>query len=162
VIETVVVSDEGPGDLGLQYAGEITYGPVAILLEQLGVPLAPRANWFFCPKDQLLEHSRMQLPGKKRRPGQAYFHGNALGLGRIASRHSENTIAILFRDADRTRQTPRDEWQKKWNSIQSGFEEADFTAWIGLLPAPKSEAWRLCTQRDTLPELRSLGGALRE
>ena len=149
MIETVLASGEGPSDLGQQYADKITYGPVAVLLQQLGIPLSPQSRWIFCGKEELKQHSRLQLPGKKRRPGQAYFHSNALGLGRMASRHRGNTVAILFRDGDRTRQTPRDEWQEKWNSIQSGFEEAEFSNWVGLLPAPKSEAWLLCALKES-------------
>jgi hypothetical protein len=77
-----------------------------------------------------------------------YFRMGAFLLGRhargIAIERSAPVIAVLFRDADGTRSTPRTEWQSKFTSMQRGFKDADFQSGVPMVPRPKSEAWMLC------------------
>jgi hypothetical protein len=71
-------------------------------------------------------------------------------------------LAILFRDADRTRSSKRGEWQDKWDSIIHGFSSQGFDFGVPMLPNPKSEAWLLCAVKDDpyqhCEQLESLSG----
>lgn len=140
----VVASGEGPSDLGDGYGGVDCYGPVAYLLQQLGLPLCPQAEWRWASKQELKGNSRTLLPGKKSKPGGAHFRANALGLANLAKQLEPPHCAILFRDSDSTRSSPRNQWDEQWRSFEVGFAEADYHNWIGVLPRPKSEAWLLC------------------
>ncbi len=144
----VVASGEGPSDLGGGYGGENRYGPVACLLQPLGVPLSPDAEWRWTSKGDLKGHSRMMLPGKKNKPGGAHFRANALGLANIAKSLDEPNCAVLFRDSDSTLSSPKQQWEEQWCSFEAGFAEAEYSNWIGLLARPKSEAWLLCGMQE--------------
>ena len=144
----VVASGEGPSDLGGGYGGEDRYGPVAYLLQQLGVPLSPEAEWRWASKGELKGNSRMMLPGKKSKPGGAHFRSNALGLANIAKQLDEPNCAVLFRGSDSTLSSSRQQWEEQWRSFEAGFAEAEYANWIGLLPRPKSEVWLLCGIQD--------------
>ncbi len=93
-----------------------------------------------------------RLPGLKWGKNTGYFNRNAQVLGLLAlHKQLENqtpVLAVLFRDADASRSTSQREWQDKWESIQRGFEMAQFGAGVPMVPRPKSEAWLLCALRQ--------------
>ena len=158
----VVASGEGPSDLGGGYGGDTRFGPIAYLLNQLGLPLSPDATWHWASKDELRGNSRTLLPGKKRQPGGAFFRANALGLANIAKRMEEPTCAVLFRDSDWTHNSSKHQYEEQWLSFEAGFAEAEYENWIGLLPRPKSEVWLLCAMQvkpyQNCAKLESLPG----
>ncbi len=93
------------------------------------------------------------LPGIKRGKGTAYFVRNANTLGVMAKALQKETgvevIAVLFRDTDKTNAAARTLWQEKNDSIQFGFQRAEFTRGVAMLPLPKSEAWLLCALKQS-------------
>jgi hypothetical protein len=98
------------------------------------------------------------LPGIKRGKGTAYFVRNANTLGIMAKAMQKETgtevIAVLFRDTDKTNAAARTLWQEEYDSIQLGFQRAEFTRGVAMLPLPKSEAWLfMCPQTEPLPTL---------
>lgn len=88
------------------------------------------------------------LPGIKFGKGNAYFTRNAQCLGLLAQAEQTSSrqpvLAVLFRDADRTASSPRDEWRMKFDSVTRGFAQVKFSAGVPMVPRPKSEAWLLC------------------
>jgi hypothetical protein len=90
----------------------------------------------------------MRLAGIRYGRGNAYFTRNAELLGvranELATDSGQPVIAVLFRDGDGTRATPRDEWQKKRDSIQRGFYLVECYTGVAMVPRPKSDAWLLC------------------
>lgn len=92
------------------------------------------------------------LPGIKRGKGTAYFVRNANTLGIMAKalqkEASDEVVAVLFRDTDKTNAAARTLWQEKHDSIQLGFQRADFSRGVAMLPLPKSEAWLLCALKQ--------------
>lgn len=89
------------------------------------------------------------LPGRKDAKGspKIFFRKNAYRLGLIAKTLSktqnDDVIAILFRDKDGTHKTSRTEWSDKVQSIENGFQLAEYDSGIPMVPRPKSEAWIL-------------------
>jgi hypothetical protein len=83
--------------------------------------------------------------------GSQFFRANAYQLGKhaqtVAVERNDAVIAVLFRDGDGTRSTPKAEWQEKFDSMLSGFEVAEFKSGVPMVPRPKSEAWMLCGLR---------------
>ncbi|SMG22097.1 hypothetical protein SAMN06275492_1082 [Dethiosulfovibrio salsuginis] len=94
---------------------------------------------------------KMFLPGVKGR--NIYFQRNAFLLGRYALKKKEedqgqSVVAILFRDCDGTRSSPRSEWDDKRNSIVYGFEKAGLRTGVAMVPKTKSECWLLCAVQE--------------
>jgi hypothetical protein len=71
---------------------------------------------------------------------------------------NDAAIAVLFRDCDGTRSTPKTEWQGKFDSMLSGFEVARFQSGVPMVPRPKSEAWMLCGLRKREEASRDCSG----
>jgi hypothetical protein len=90
----------------------------------------------------------MFFPRGENASGNLFFLKSAFLLGKhakiIATQRESPVIAIFFRDADGTRSTPRTEWEDKFTSMQRGFEVAEFSSGVPMVPRPKSEAWMLC------------------
>jgi hypothetical protein len=97
---------------------------------------------------QYAKSGPMKLPGLKYGKETGLFTRNAQALGLLAKedRKASNqpVIAVLFRDADSTRSSSRQDWQNKFDSMLRGFAIAEFDAGVPMLPRPKSEAWLLC------------------
>lgn len=161
----LLLSGEGKTDLGQVQPGPsgLTYwpGPMAWIIDRLvedrldyslleshaagseSVRFVDEAELADCGKS-----GPRLLPGIRYGKGQAFFTRNAQVLGLLAMDEqrasAQPVIAVLFRDADRTAATPRDQWQAKVDSIARGFELVEFRAGVPMVPRPKSEAWLLC------------------
>lgn len=57
--------------------------------------------------------------------------------------------AVLFHDCDGTNTSDRCRFEKKWESMESGFAREEFVYGIPMIPKPKSEAWLLCAFNTT-------------
>jgi len=163
----LVLSGEGPTDIGTrkptENGWEFVPGPMAWIVDKL-LRQPGRLNYslldlhasggdcvcFLSETDlaDLRPPKPIYLPRGDGTPGSQYFRVGAILLGKhakaIAIERSSPVIAVLFRDADGTRSTPRTEWHGKFTSIQRGFKDADFTSGVPMVPRPKSEAWMLC------------------
>jgi hypothetical protein len=163
----LVLSGEGPTDLGTKAPKktglEFVPGPMAWIIDRL---LARRDKLGYSILELhasggdcvcLLSEGELSalrppkpiyLPRGEDIPGNQYFRVGAILLGKhakaIAIERSAPVIAVLFRDADGTRSTPRSAWQSKFTSMQHGFKDADFLSGVPMVPRPKSEAWMLC------------------
>ena len=163
----LVLSGEGPSDLGTCHprktGWEFVPGPMAWMVDKLMAQPA-RLNYSvlelhanggdcirFLSESELaaLRGSKpLFLPRGEGTAGSQFFRKGAYLLGRLANtiaiERNSPVIAVLFRDADGTRSTPRTEWEAKFRSMQSGFEAAEFPSGVPMVPRPKSEAWMLC------------------
>lgn len=90
----------------------------------------------------------------------SYFYINAFMLGEIAkelaTQLNDTAIAILFRDSDGTNSSEYGLWQQQLNSINHGFERAEFEFGVAMLPKPKSEAWLLCAIQNNYQHCANL------
>lgn len=169
-----MLSGEGPTDLGHCSnqqnncsIPELSVGPMTVIADQVIesqykyslLSDTPDSYRYF--SKQALEQREairknekrcVSFRGKKRDEETAYFYINAWMLGDIAreieSEEEDETIAILFRDSDGTNSSPSDLWQRKANSMLSGFARAEFLRGVPMLPRPKSEAWLLCAAKS--------------
>lgn len=164
----IVLSGEGPSDIGacVRGLGECTGnqfqpGPMTRLIDQviearLGYSPTDFDNYHFIGESRLSQAAaerrankrKVSLTGKKRGDETGFHHTGAWMLGQLAldianRKNDPATLAVLFRDCDGTRSTPNDEWQRKYDSMVSGFKRAGFEHGVPMLPRPKSEAWLL-------------------
>jgi hypothetical protein len=153
----IVLSGEGPSDLGIDKPG-----PVAFLLDQLIArrigysPIELQGSVRFVRKSELAaiakeRLAKIPLRGKKADntslpQGTRFFFQNARALANWihANELSTHSIAFLFRDADGAASTPRREWAEKRDSVINGFKYEKYTLGVAVIPNPKSEAWFLC------------------
>ena len=183
-----VLSGEGPTDLG-QCSNQqnhctdsdFTPGPMAILVDQIiesyfGYSLLGQTPgcYQFCSEQALEEREALRkqekrqvsFKGKKRAEETGYYYVNAWMLGEITQEimeeEDDEAVAILFRDSDGTHSSPRDLWQRKWDSMLAGFKRAGCERGVPMLPRPKSEAWLLCAAKANpyqhCPALEELPG----
>ena len=125
----------------------------------LGYALLPLGLMYFIAKSRISEVSRRLQPatlaGRKRKQETAYFFRNARALAQLAQELSmgknDEVIAVLFRDADRTRSTVGAEWEDKRDSMLHGFAFEGFHKGVPMVPKPKSEAWLLCALKKIEP-----------
>ncbi|WP_239901688.1 hypothetical protein [Laribacter hongkongensis] len=171
----VVLSGEGPSDLGLCSNGqgqcrvpEFVPGPMALLVDkeiedQLGYSVleSTPACYHYLSETCLGERKARRkqnprsvaLPGKKRDQETGYFYVNAWMLGQAAlaleTQANDCAIAVLFRDCDGTRSADRSLWDAKQQSMLDGFARSGLgERGVPMIPKPKSEAWLLCAIRD--------------
>lgn len=169
----VVLSGEGPSDigscknqLGSCSIPEFNAGPMTLLINNLidsehgynPLEVAPNIYRYYSESaivekaDERKRQRRFALAGKKHAVETGFFYINAWMLGEIAKEieEAENdlSISILFRDTDGTNSAPRNLWETKLNSIESGFRRAEYDRGVPMLPLPKSEAWLLCAIKD--------------
>ena len=140
----VLLSGEGPTDIGtcthLQGScegGDFRIGPMTVLLSELAEPqmgyqmtLTPD-SLHFVSESELVAQAKNRpmklLParGKKREAETGYFYVNAMTLGTLAQEleveTKEPVLAVLFRDSDGTRSSPRSLWKDKLQSMHDGF-----------------------------------------
>jgi hypothetical protein len=163
----LVLSGEGPTDIGTRKPKETGWefapGPMAWIVDKLlerpaklkYSVLALHADGGDCvcllgemDLAALRGPKPLLLPRGTDEAGSQYFRKGAYLLGKrakvIATERSSPVIAVFFRDADGTNSTPKAEWQKKFDSMRSGFEAAEFSSGVPMVPRPKSEAWMLC------------------
>jgi hypothetical protein len=161
-----LLNGEGPTDLGECVMGldtcegeDFQPGPIALIVAALaesvlGFDPLEIGHFRLVTKASLkaaydeLEPRRLRLPGRNRPLETGYFSNSARALAVIARRWAEErndaVIAILFRDSDTSRCEGQHEWQKKWDSINDGFEVEQYQTGVAVLPRPTSEAWLLC------------------
>ncbi len=163
----LVLSGEGPTDIGtrrpVETGWEFVPGPMAWIIDKL-LGQADRLNYsalelqliggdcvcFLSEADlaALRPQKPMFFPRGENTRGNLFFLKSAFLLGKhakaVATQQNSPVIAILFRDADGTRSTPKTEWEEKFNSMRRGFEVAEFSSGVPMVPRPKSEAWMLC------------------
>jgi hypothetical protein len=166
----IVVSGEGVTDMGRCLAshcccdGQFEAGPMACLVDQiaeraLGYAVLPLGLMHFIAKSKVSEVSKGLRPptlaGRKRKQETAYFFRNARAMAQLAQELAKNNddevVAVLFRDADRTRSTVDEEWQDKRESMLNGFAFEGFNKGVPMVPKPKSEAWLLCALKKLEP-----------
>lgn len=163
----LVISGEGPTDLGTRRQTEAGWefvpGPMVWIVDRL-LRQPGKLNYsllelhanggdcvLFLSEGELsaLRPPRpLFLPRGEDADGNQYFRKGAYLLGKhakaVAGAQNSPVIAILFRDADGTRSTPKSDWQRKFDSMQRGFHAAEFHMGVPMVPRPKSEAWMLC------------------
>ena len=165
----LMLSGEGKTDMGQMVPTNrgmrFQPGPMAWIVDRLietrlnyspiEVYVACRESICFIGETELNERGKKDpaiLPGIKRGKGTAYFVRNANTLGIMAKalqkEAGDEVIAVLFRDTDKTNAAAKTLWQEKHNSIQLGFQRAEFCRGVAMLPLPKSEAWLLCALKQ--------------
>ncbi len=160
----LVLSGEGPSDIGLFSYGDNVFIPGAMyyivdkIIEQkysYSFLEITKELITFIPKAELMQvcKSMPSFAGKKKEKETNYFYKNAKGLAKIAKeecikRSDEDVIAILFRDSDGTNTSPSALWNIKIESIENGFESEKFDKGIAMIPKPKSESWLLCALKS--------------
>jgi len=183
----VILSGEGPTDLGQCNDAQaicsdehFQIGPMTVLVDQIleqrllyspkSIPGCFQYVSEAALKDRELlrknERKNSSFVGKKRDQETGYFYINAWMLGNIALEmefsHTDQAIAILFRDCDGTRSTKKGLWEAKWKSMVDGFIRSKFTRGVPMLPKPKSEAWLICAVKNQpyqrCDELENLSG----
>lgn len=172
----VVLSGEGPTDLGQCGNGQNTceddgfqIGPMAVLLDKM---LESRlgysqqeipGGYVYVSEGGLAQQAQsrkrgrcVSLVGKKRDQELGFFVVTAWVLANIAKEieagRNDQSIAVLFRDCDGTRSAKTGLWEAKWQSMINGFDRADFSRGVPMIPKPKSEAWLLCLARLTVED----------
>jgi len=166
-----VVSGEGPTDIGTCRNGmdsckgdEFRAGPMTHIIDKLVEPLTKysllQSGAIEFVSERRLSNVKVRksaLKGKKRNQydtarEQKYFYQNARQLAYLAlNKQVENqcsVVAILFRDADGTRNTRKGLYDRKWRSMELGFQAEDFKWGVPMIPKPKSEAWLLCALKN--------------
>jgi hypothetical protein len=158
----VVVSGEGPSDLGRCDGEDFRPGPMAWVIDKLtqarlDFSLVDCQCIRLIPEQELAHASRqlqpIKLPGKRSSRETGLYFKNARALAQKAKDRSteagdSRVIAILFRDADGTASAKRSEWVDKRNSMLNGFAFERFDTGVPMIPKPKSEAWLICALRD--------------
>ncbi len=157
----LLLSGEGPTDMGKRYGSEYTAGPMAVVTNQLvqsyqGYELNYLQNDGLChfvSEHDLedLEEKAPRLPGKKKNK-HLYFMRNAEVLGLKAKEIEEESgdavVTVLFRDCDGTRSDKAGLWQEKVDSMELGFERVGYKHGVPMVPKPKSEAWIICALKE--------------
>ena len=163
----LVVSGEGPNDIGQEY-GEFKAGTMYFIIDKIIEKILDYSYYTykkdmitFIDETKLSELSenkkniKIPLTGKNTKKETAYFIYNAIALAKkadeIARDKNDDVIAILFRDSDGTRKDIRYVWKDKFNSIKKGFAIANFQNGVAMVPNPKSEAWLLCALKKDKP-----------
>jgi hypothetical protein len=175
----ILVSGEGVSDMGRCLQGdacddpEFEPGPMALLADQvieaaIGYPCYPYLMRLVS-KPALAARSKALMPpklaGRKSPKETALFYRNARALAQLAAElaaeSQDEVVAILFRDADRTKSTERGDWRDKVQSMLNGFAFEGFEGGVPMVPNPKSEAWLLCALKGQQPyqHCESLEGA---
>jgi hypothetical protein len=167
----IVVSGEGVTDMGRCIVAddccgnEFEPGPMACLVDQmleslLGYAFLPLGLMHFVSKSRVSSVSKGLRPptlaGRKRKQETAYFFRNARAMAHLSRDLAEgcgedDVVAVLFRDADKTRSTVDEEWQDKRDSMLNGFAFESFNSGVPMVPNPKSEAWLLCALKKVQP-----------
>jgi len=169
----LLVSGEGPTDIGATQSrqcptptGEVAWGPMGMMINKLVEPVwgyepidgggmmlvAKKALVSYQSGSKQQNRQRVTLPGRDRPQETAFFFENARSLARMAKELSHEqkcqTGAVIFRDADGTRNADRTDRAIKVRSMESGFAVEDFGFGVPMVPKPKSEAWLLCALQE--------------
>ena len=179
----LLLSGEGPTDLGTSPTGvscwgrDFQPGPMVKLIEQLLEPCLGYSVFEIATEDELVVHflpekslgqlaregrnrRALLLTGAETKTGTLFHRKQAFTFGHYAREveadKGDSVLAVLFRDSDGTQRCPRTDWQDKRDSIEKGFEAAQFDGGVAMVPKPKSEAWLLCALRHNYQHCDSL------
>jgi hypothetical protein len=151
----LVLSGEGASDVGsdLKNIGPITKLVDRAIERRLGYSLVEYQALTLFSKAALADCAKRMKPrsrkGKKQPSETRFFYNNARALALLAGAvEVEDRVVVLFRDADGTATSNRQEWANKFQSMLDGFAVEGLTMGVPILPKPKSEAWWLCALRD--------------
>jgi len=157
----VLLSGEGPTDMGMCSAGKFLPGPMACFVDQwlerrTGYSLLEIGMLKLIPKRELKNRSKNLRPlarrGKKSPPETRFFYKNARALAQIAFEYQQgeeiDVMVVLFRDSDDSSSSGRGLWQDKRESMLKGFTRENFQYGVPMVPKPISEAWLLCALRE--------------
>ena len=167
----MLLSGEGPSDIGYCRAAvspccgeQFQSGPMAVIVDQFveqkcGYSLLETGAVCFVSEHCLIEYGKSisvrhspRLPGVKAEKDTGFFRKNAQALGSMAKemevRREYPVVAVLFRDSDGSNSSTRSLWDKKFDSIVLGFQQAGFDRGVPMVPKPKSEAWLLCALKE--------------
>jgi hypothetical protein len=167
----IIVSGEGATDIGVCQnrldtcsGPDFSAGPMTHIIDKLIEPLiqySPLKSGAieFVSERHLLSVKvrKSALRGKKRNEfdtahEQKYFYQNARQLAHIAQNKSVESscpvIAVLFRDTDGTHSTSKGLFDRKWRSMELGFQADGYQQGVPMIPKPKSEAWLLCAVKQ--------------
>lgn len=144
----VILSGEGPSDLGSKNDSTFQKGPMCYILDALFKEIDVTPSYNYISEGELAylkkKYKRYFLGKKGVKKGQRDLFISAKVLALYTIEHyAMDSAVILFRDSDGTRSAPESLWKEKWNAITSGFKAAPFNNGIPMLPRPKSEAWLL-------------------
>lgn len=176
----VVLSGEGPTDLGqcgnsqsICEDGDFQIGPMTVLLDKMiesylkySLQTTPGA-YLYVNKVTLAEYAKslkrgrnVSLVGRKLGKETTYYFKSAWLLASVAkemeAKRQDTSIAVLFRDCDGTCSAEAGLWEAKWESMINGFDRADYSRGVPMIPKPKSEAWMLCQSRQSLSDCACL------
>ena len=153
-----VLTGEGNSDLG--YSAEHP-GVLVRLLEKLasdisdedlGYEFASRSDLAAkMPKDSDSSRPILLRGNKRKYPYLITIQRTAEALGRIAS-ELENTGAVFFHDCDFTHSevnNPDEYYRQVVCSMEQGFEFANYSNGVPMVPKPRSESWLLCHYQAT-------------
>lgn len=144
----VILSGEGPSDLGSKNGSQFQKGPMCYILDVLFAKVGIIFDY-----DYKSEHELKLLKKEKRRfclgkKGCSKEHRDFFISAKMLALYAKDdgakdSIVILFKDSDGTRSASSSLWQEKWDAVISGFSSASFENGIPMIPRPKSEAWLL-------------------
>lgn len=175
----VLLSGEGPTDLGCCKNGQgicegkdFRFGPMTVLLAQvveqrLGYDFRINPDGLIFVSETEVSAWAKQLPGRLRptrgkRHGveTGHFFSSAMALGKeantLSKQEHEPVLAVLFRDSDGTRSSPKTLWADKLQSMRDGFTFVECRTGVPMVPKPKSEAWLLCAAQPGLQNCEPL------
>lgn len=158
----LMLSGEGPTDIGSTSAGSFKAGPLAWMAERwierrLDYSLLDSGQVGYISKQKLESTAKKMKPltkrGKKTPPETRYFYKNARALAvmatqRIRDEGDTDLIAVLFRDSDNRAGSERGLWQDKHQSMLDGFRDGGLATGVPMLAKPISEAWLLCALKN--------------
>ncbi len=159
----LLLSGEGPSDIGTLNGQEFVPGVMTLLIDQLteaqwGYSFLDGQSVEFVSKKDLIDMCKTKkksavLVGLKKGKGTAEFHKNAQALAilskNLANKEGCAVGCVLFRDCDGVRASARTRWQEKWDSMEEGFKAQGFGFGVPMIPKPKSESWILCALQDS-------------
>lgn len=158
----LMLSGEGPTDLGAGSAGSFQAGPLAWMADRwierrLDYSLLDSGQVGYICKQKLESTAKNMRPltkrGKKTPTETRYFYKNARALAvmakeRIREEGNTDLVAVLFRDSDNRASSERGLWQDKHQSMIEGFRDGGITTGVPMLAKPISEAWLLCALKN--------------
>ncbi|MCX7045632.1 MAG: hypothetical protein NTX50_09140 [Candidatus Sumerlaeota bacterium] len=167
----LMASGEGPTDIGDEYAGELRPGP---MLKMIQIELRMKHE-IDCGEDSIQvihKHKIVEESQNLRRREKHLFHFgkkwprdcadfrvNVQVFGILAIK-AKASVAVFFRDCDRSRSTPHNDWKFRVLSIEEGFEYSGYDRGVAMAPNPVSEVWLLALLCDppNAPSLEKLPG----
>lgn len=159
----LILSGEGPSDLGGTSEFGDRPGPMAYIIDQMledALDYSPitcgMVRWFsraeLSAEAKKQKFPKVALPGAKRNQGYLGHFKQAQALGLIAQRLEADeggaTLSVMFRDSDGTNSAPFSHWDHLTEAIEGGYKAADYQTGVAMVPKPKQESWLLCALKE--------------